>query len=63
MASGMRSDPELFMNNHRIDCRFRILVLGKVRTHAMAHLAVNLTSTITTASVWKVFTHQHRLRC
>ena len=36
----MCSDPEIVMNKHQIDYRFRILVLGKVRAVAMAHLAV-----------------------
>jgi hypothetical protein len=31
MASGMWPDSEIFMHNHQMDCRFRILVLGKVR--------------------------------
>ena len=51
------------MNNHQIDYRFRILVLGKVLADAMAHLAVKLTNTLTTASVWKIFTRQRRLQC
>ena len=59
----MRTDPEITMNNHQTDCRFRILVLGKVRADAIVHLAVKLTSTITTAPVWKIFTYQRRLQC
>ena len=41
-ASGTRSDPKIFMNNHQVGYRFRILVLGKVSADAMARLRVNL---------------------
>jgi hypothetical protein len=36
----MCSDPKIFMNNHQVDRRFRILVLGKVSADAMARLGV-----------------------
>ena len=41
-ASGTPSDPKMFMNNHQLDCRFRILVLGKVSADTMARLRVKL---------------------
>ena len=55
--------PRIVINNHQIYCRFRILVVGKVRADGMAHFAIKLTPTIITASVWKIFTHQRRLQC
>ena len=40
-ATGARSAPKIFMNNHQVDCSFRILVLGKVSADAMARFGIN----------------------
>ena len=42
----MRFKPDIFMNDHQMGCRFRILVLGKVSADAMVRLGFKLTSTI-----------------